>query len=159
MRIRLAAQALGQRFASLEASLRSDGEVTRPIPDREPPDETWYLDIRVAAPGYGLPQAAVYRYQEWWHPHGGAWGLTAYAYDYRFGPSLSGVFGHHWHEMRGIDPSGDPVYHVKCVDPARPDRDPHFRSFRMDIWEARDALTRLDAADEVPTCAGLFLLR
>jgi hypothetical protein len=29
----------------------------------------------------------------------------------------------------------------------------------MDIWEARDALTRLDAADEVPTCAGLFLLR
>jgi hypothetical protein len=95
MRIRLSAQALGQRIASLEASLQGDGEVTRPVPDREPPDGFWFVDIRVAAPGYGLPQVAAYRYQEWWQSDRGAWELTAYAYDYRFGPSLSGVFGHH----------------------------------------------------------------
>jgi len=159
MRIRLSPQALGQRIATLEAALQGDGDVTRLVPDREPPDGTWYVDIRVAAPGYGLPQTAAYRYQEWWQSDRGAWELTAYAYDYRFGPGMIGVVGYHWHEMRGIDPTGDPVYHVKCVDPARPDGDPHFRSFRMDIWEARDVLTRLDAADEVPACAGLFRLR
>jgi hypothetical protein len=56
MRIRLSAQALEQRIARLEAALQGDGEVTRPVPDREPPDGTWYVDIRVAAPGYGLPR-------------------------------------------------------------------------------------------------------
>ncbi len=155
MRIRLSTHALGQRIATLEEALESDGNVTRPVPPREPPDGTWYIDVRVEAPGYGLPQTAAYRYQEWWAPQVEAWELTSYAYDYRYGPELSGIFGYHWHEMLRIDPSGTPVYHVKCLDPARRLADPHFRGTRMDIWEARDELTRIDALPVSPICAGL----
>jgi hypothetical protein len=88
-------------IATLKTALQRDGDVTRPVPDREPPDGTWYSDIRVAAPGYGLPQTAAYRYQEWWQSDRGAWELTAYACDYRFGLGMIGVVGYHWHEMRG----------------------------------------------------------
>lgn len=159
MRIRLSAQGLGQRIATLEEVLENDGNVTRPIPPREPPEGLWYVDLRVEAPGYGLPQTAAYRYQEWWQPSRGHLELLAYVYDYRFGPATSGVFGHHWHEMQGIDRSGGPVYHIKCVDPARPSLDPHFRGWRMDIWEARDEFTRMDASGHWPTCDGLRQLR
>ena len=155
MRIRLSTHALGQRIATLEEALESDGHVTRPVPGREPPDGIWYLDVQVEAPGYGLPQTAAYRYQEWWEAQVGVWELTAYAYDYRYGPELSGISGYHWHEMLGVDPNGTPVYHIKCADPARPSPDPHFRATRMDIWEARDELTRLDALSTSPTCDGL----
>jgi hypothetical protein len=159
MSIRLPTQAVGQRIATLEEALENDGSVTRPILPREPPNGIWYVDLHVEAPGYGLPQVSAYRYQEWWQPSGGQWDLLAYVYDYRFGPGIAGVFGYHWHEMRGIDPSGTPDYHVKCVDPARPSLDPHFRGIRMDIWEARDEFTGLDASGKWPTCAGLRRLR
>lgn len=155
MSVRLSTQAVGQRIATLEEALENDGSVTRPIPHREPPDAVWYVDLHVEAPGYGLPHVSAYRYQEWWQRAGGEWDLTAYVYDYRFGPAIAGVFGYHWHEMRGIDPGGSPVYHVKCVDPVNPAQDPHFRGFRMDIWEARGEFTRLDASGNWPTCAGL----
>ena len=159
MRLRLSAQALGQRIQTLEEALENDGEVTRPVPLREPPDGIWYIDLRVEAPGYGLPPTAAYRYQEWWQPSGHQREPVAYVYDYRFGPDMAGVFGHHWHELQGIDPSGAPVYHVKCVDPARPLPDPHFRGWQMDIWEARDEFTRMDASGHWPTCKGLRGLR
>jgi len=155
MRIRLARHALGQRIATLEEALENDGTVTRPVPPREPPDGIWYVSLHVEAPGYGLPPVSAYRYQEWWQPSGGQWDLLAYVYDYRFGPAIAGLFGYHWHEMRGIDPSGAAVYHVKCVDPARPSAEAHFRAVRMDIWDARDELTRLDASGVWPTCQGL----
>lgn len=155
MRIRLTSQAVGQRIATLEEALENDGNVTRPIPEREPPEGLWYVNLQVEAPGYGLPQVAAYRYQEWWQSIGGAWELISYAYDYRFGPRMAGTFGYHWHKMQSIDPSGAAVYHMKCLDPLHPTRDPHFRGLRMDIWEARDELTRLDASGEWPTCQGL----
>lgn len=155
MRIRLSSHALRQRIATLEEALENDGSVSRPAPSHEPPEGLWYVDLQVEAPGYGLPPMAAYRYQEWWRSNGGEWELVAYAYDYRFGPDRRGVFGFHWHEMRAIDPTGDPVHHVKCVDPIPPARDHHFRGTRMDVWEARDELTRLDAAAIWPTCKGL----
>ena len=46
----------------------------------------------------------------------------------------------------------------RCLDPLRPTGNVHFRAARMDIWEARDEFTRLDADDEWPTCKGLRLL-
>ena len=155
MTIRLTSQALGQRIATLEEALENDGSVTRPIPEHEPPEGLWYIDLQVEAPGYGLPQTAAYRYQEWWQSSGAEWALISYAYDYRFGPNMAGTFGYHWHEMRGVDRSGAAVYHLKCLDPLHPARDPHFRGFRMDIWETRDELTRLDAIGEWATCQGL----
>lgn len=57
--------------------------------------------------------------------------------------------------LLSIEPSGAPVYHVKCLDPLHAARDPHFRGLRMDIWEARDELTKLDAQGRWPTCEGL----
>lgn len=155
MRIRLTAQAVGQRIATLEEAVENDGSVTRPVGPLEPPARLWYVDLRVEAPGYGLPPVSAYRYQEWWHSGRGEWDLIAYAYDYRFGPAIAGIYGYHWHEMRSIDPSGAPVYHIKCVDPVQPSADPHYRATRMDIWEARDELTRLDASGEWPSCTGL----
>lgn len=155
MRIRRSTQAIHQRIVALEKALEDDGIVSRPIPPREPPEGIWYVDLHVDAPGYGLPQTAAYRYQEWWQPSRVAWDLMAYVYDYRYGPGLAGVFGFHWHEMRGLDPRGAPVYHIKCLDPLAPGRDPHFRGLRMDIWEAREELTRLDASGRWPTCKGL----
>ena len=57
MRIRLPAQALGQRIQTLEEAFENDGDVTRPVPLREPPGGIWYIDLRVEAPGYGLSAA------------------------------------------------------------------------------------------------------
>ncbi len=155
MRIRLPSQALDQRIATLEEDLENDGSVTRSIAEREPPNGPWYIDLQVEAPGYRLPQTAAYRYQEWWDPSRGEWELVAYVYDYRFGPNLTGTFGYHWHELLSIEPSGAPVYHVKCLDPFHAGRDPHFRGLRMEIWEPRDELTKLDAQGQWPTCEAL----
>lgn len=140
---------------SPSVALESDGSVTRPIPPREPPRGMWYIDNHVEAPGYGLPRLSAYRYKQWWQPDRGEWDLMAYVYDYRFGPEMAGILGYHWHETRAVDPTGTPVYHVKCLNPVQSSLDPHYRGVRMDIWEARDELTRLDASGEWRTCRGL----
>ena len=139
---------------SPSVALESDGSVTRPIPPREPPRGMWYIDNHVEAPGYGHPGCPPIGTSTGGSPIA-AWDLMAYVYDYRFGPEMAGILGYHWHETRAVDPTRTPGYHVKCLNPVQSSLDPHYRGVRMDIWEARDELTRLDASGEWRTCRGL----
>ncbi len=107
--------------------------------------------------GAGLSPTARYRYQEWYRRDSVHWLLDAYAYDYVDLVHRGGI-GFHWHPIRRIDPSGGSVYHVKCVDPRVPARDPHFRGHRMTLIEARDAFTRIDAVGQTISCDGLYPL-
>ncbi len=91
---------------------------------------TGIREIRVVgtAPGYGLPPAATFDYREAYRAaRGTGWDLVLYSYEYR--TIDGGRRAYHLHDQR---------FHAHCVDPRDPERDHHYRSPEIDLFEAHD---------------------
>lgn len=118
------------------------GEVDAIDVGRDDPPRVLTLTARVPDPENEL---AVIEYREIFERSGREWFLHSYAYELQLRPG-PGRRAFHSH---------DGIHHFHCVDPARPDRDHHFRGHGVDVFEAHRAFLDLLAEGTI-TCEGLF---
>lgn len=108
---------------------------------------TRYIRLRASAPGYGLPHAATYDYEEWYRRWRREWVLTAFQYELRFQPAPRGRFGYHWH---------DGVHHVHCDEGQPSGPGDHYLGYAVDLVpHAHPSLSRMFASGRID-CTGLL---
>lgn len=103
------------------------------------------MRVVAAAPGFGLPTAATFDYREVFRPISTVgWDLALYAYEYR--TVDGGRRAYHFHHDH---------FHAHCVDALEPDRDDHYRSPEIDVFEAHDEFRLLYLSGVPVTCGDL----
>lgn len=108
------------------------------------------IQLRVDAPGYGLPTQAILEYTEWYARVREGWTLTRYAYEYRPRPAPSRR-AYHLHEPMGP--------HQHCLDPRQPSAEHHYHAYRVVLEQAHEEFAALAASETPIRCGGLRPIR
>lgn len=104
------------------------------------------LILRVHAPGYGSPTAAVFEYRERYRRTREGWLRDFYIYEYRPQPGPSRR-AHHEHAPHGV--------HQHCREAARAERDPHYEDRPRLLEEIHETFERLYSEAQAIRCGGL----
>ena len=107
----------------------------------------------MAAPGYNLPDVALFKYDEWYTLESNSWLLRKYHYDY-FDRTRDTRLGYHLHVVHAGEAD---TPHAHC-GPGHERTPAHYRAFEVSLLEANSQFMRLYAAGEEYDCATLLPL-